>query len=78
MQRGTLQHEILEGEQAVVFVDGDNLEVQVNCRADAGALDEDVAYALAVTLEVAEEIGVLIYPEIQERVRAQIRIQPEA
>lgn len=77
VQRGTLQHEILEGEEASVFVDGDNVEVQVNCRADAGALDEEVAYALAVTLEVAEEIGVPIYQEIQERVRARIQIQPE-
>jgi hypothetical protein len=43
-----------------VFVDGANLEIQVNCRADAGELDEDVAYALVTTLEVAEEVGVVI------------------
>ena len=44
-----------------MFVDGDNLESQVNCRADAGGLDEEVPYALVTTLEVAEEVGVMIY-----------------
>jgi hypothetical protein len=57
VQRGTLQHEILEGEGAAVFVDGDNLEIHVSCRADAGELDEEVPYALVMTLEVAEEVG---------------------
>jgi len=77
-QRGTLQHEILEGEQAGVFVDGDSVGVQVSCRADAGTLDEEVPYALAITLEVDEEVGVVIYEEIRERVRARIAISPSA
>ena len=55
VQRGTLQHEILEGENAAAFEDGTNLEVQVSCRADAGTLEEEVPYALVTTLEVAEE-----------------------
>ncbi len=75
-QRGTLQHEILEGERAGVFVDGDHLEVQVSCRADAGTLEEQVPYALAITLEVDEEVGVVIYQEIRERVRARVAISP--
>jgi hypothetical protein len=76
VQRGTLQHEILEGEGAAVFVDGDNLEIQVGCRADAGGLDEEVPYALVTTLEVAEEVGVTIYDEVRARIQAQIRIAP--
>ena len=62
--RGTVQHEILEGKKADVFVDGDALEIRVSCRAAAGSLEERVPYALAVTLEVAEGIGVPIYDEI--------------
>jgi hypothetical protein len=61
VQRGTVQHEILEGEKAAAFIDGDNLEIQVNCRADAGVLEDMVPYALATTLEVAEEINIDIY-----------------
>ncbi len=70
VQRGTLQHEILEGEDAGVFVDGESLEIQVSCRASAGALDEEVPYALATTLEIAEELGIDIYDEVRFRVHA--------
>jgi hypothetical protein len=78
VQRGTLQHEILEGEEAAVFVDGASLEIQVSCRADAGELDEGVSYALATTLEVAEEVGIVIYDEVRARIQAQVRIAPGA
>jgi hypothetical protein len=46
----------------------------VNCRADAGALEEAVPYALAITLEVAESMSVDIYNEVRARVQAQVRI----
>ena len=59
-----------------MFVDGDNLEIQVSCRADAGGLDEEVPYALVTTLEVAEAVGVMIYDEVRARIQAQIRIAP--
>jgi len=75
VQRGTVQHEIMEGERAAAFVDGNNLEIQVSCRSDAGVLEEAVPYALATTVEVAEEIGVDIYNEVSIRVRAaQVRV----
>ncbi len=77
VQRGTLQHEILEGERAAVFVEGENLEIQVSCRAGAGALEDDVPYALAITLEVAEELDVDIYDEVRTAVHA-IQVRPEA
>jgi hypothetical protein len=76
VQRGTVQHEVLKGESAAAFADGDNLEIQVSCRADAGTLEEEVPYALAATLEVAEEIGVQIYEEVRDRVRARVRVAP--
>ena len=70
VQRGTLQHEILEGEKAGVFVEGANLEIQVSCRADAGTLEDEVPYALAITLEVAEELDLDIYDEVRIAVHA--------
>lgn len=76
VQRGTIQHEVLEGRRASAFADGDNLEIQVSCKADAGTLDEEVPYGLAATLEVAEEIGVSIYEEVRDRVRARVRVTP--
>ena len=56
VQRGTLQHEILEGESSGEFVQGANLEIQVSCRADAGALEERIPYALVTTIEVASDL----------------------
>lgn len=67
-QRGTVQHEILEGDKAVAFEEQQQLAVQVNCRADAGKLDEPVRYALVVTLAVAEGINLPIYEEIRTRI----------
>ena len=72
-----VQHEVLEGDRAAAFVDGDNVEIRVSCRPDAGALEDPVPYALATTLEVADEIGVDIYDEVRVRVHAaRIRVVP--
>jgi len=69
-QRGTLQHEVFDGEAAAAYVDGSSIKIQVSCKADAGSLEEDVPYALALTLEVAEEMHIAIYDEIRVRLQA--------
>ena len=76
VRRGTLQHEILEGQRAAVFVEGADLEIQVSCRAGAGSLEEEVPYALATTLEVAEELGIDIYDEVRGAVHA-VPVRPD-
>lgn len=76
VQRGTVQHEVLEGDKAAAFVDGDNLEVYVNCRATAGILEDSVPYALATTVEVAQEIGVDVYDEVRVRLAARVQVIP--
>ena len=75
--RGTVQHEILEGNDAVVFADGDRLVFKVNCAADAGELTEHVPFALCVSLEAAVESGIAVYQEIRERIAQPIAIRPE-
>lgn len=74
VQRGTVQHEILKGDSAVAFVDGDKLEIRISCRAVAGNLNNAVPYGLAVSLEVAEGIGIPVYDEIRERVRVTVPV----
>jgi len=69
-RRGTLQHEVFEGQRAAAYLDGESCEIQVNCRAEAGALEEAVPYALAMTLEIGDEIGIPIYDEVRARVHA--------
>lgn len=72
-QRGTVQHEILEGEKAVDFQDGESLDIKVSCRADAEAFHQRVRYGLAVTLEVAEGVKIPIYEEVRDRLRVQVQ-----
>ncbi len=74
VQRGTVQHEVLESAKAVDFQDGDAILIKVNCRADAGDLPEPIRYGLAVSLEVAEGINIPIYEEVRDRLRIPIPI----
>ena len=76
--RGTVQHEILEGEDAVAFVDGNRFECKVNCAADAGDLSGKVRFAICVSLEVAIGSGIPVYQEIRDRIKLTVVIQPVA
>lgn len=71
VQRGTVQHEILEGETAVsAYRDGDVILLRVSCKADATEkLDQKIPYGLAVTLEVEESVTLPIYIQIRDRIR---------
>jgi hypothetical protein len=71
-RRGTVQHEIYEGERAVTYGEEEALRFQVNCRADAGELEQYVRYGLAITLEVPDDTGLSIYDEIRTRIRPPI------
>jgi hypothetical protein len=74
VQRGTVQHEVLESAKAVDFQDGDEIAIKVTCRADAGDIPEPIRYALAVTLEVAEGIEIPVYQEVRDRLRIRVPI----
>ena len=75
VQRGTVQHEVFEGSDAVAYRDGDDLIVKVSCRSDAGEILQPVRFGLAVTLEVAEDVllPVPVYEEVRERVAVRVR-----
>lgn len=72
--RGSLLHRVLEGRRASAFGDDDFLDIRVNCRAAAGDLEDSVPYAIAVTLEVAEESIVPIYEEVRARVGVPVTV----
>ena len=75
VQRGTVQHEVLEGDKAVAFQDGDTITIKVNCRADADDIPSPIRYGLAVTLEVAEEIDIPIYQEVRDQLAVRVPVQ---
>lgn len=75
VQRGTIQHEILESKKVSDYQDGDDLVIPVQCNADAcDRLDEEIPYALTVTLEVKEGINIQIYQEIRDRIQLQVLV----
>lgn len=73
-QRGTVQHEVLKGDNAVPFQDGDSIVVRINCRSDAGEIVQPIRYCLAVTLEVPEASGLPIYEEVRDRLSIRIPV----
>jgi hypothetical protein len=73
--RGTLQHEILVGDQASAYIEGTRMSVQVNCREDAPGLVSKVPYALLATIEVAANIDLPIYTEIRDRLGIAVAVE---
>ena len=78
VRRGTVQHEVFEGTRAEPFIDGDVIEIKVNCRKDAWKIQSPIAYGLAVSLEVSEGVDIAIYNEIRARIAPAIQIQHAA
>jgi len=75
VRRGTVQHEVFEGQRAEPFIDGDVIEIKVNCREDAGKIQSPIAYGIAVSLEVSEGVDIAVYDEIRTRITPAIQIQ---
>jgi subtilase family protein len=73
--RGTVQHQVVENHGAVINLGpGEDLEVAVTCEEDAGQLSTPIAYALALSLEVAPETTLPIYEQVAARLRVATRV----
>jgi hypothetical protein len=74
-QRGTVQHQIYEGNGAVPVGPDDNIRLTVQCLEQAGGLnDASVPYAAAISLETAEALGVDVYAEVAAQIRQPVRL----
>jgi hypothetical protein len=78
VRRGTVQHEVFEGEKASAFADGADLMVVVNCKSDPSRLKASVPYALLASLEVSESVGIAVSDEVRTRLSARVSIVPAA
>ena len=67
--RGTLQHLVFAGRDAVAARNG-QIKIAINCRAEAGDLDTPIQYALAVTIEADAQSAVPVYQEVRAKVIA--------
>jgi hypothetical protein len=78
VSRGTVQHEVLEGNTAMDIAEDAELKVPVACFTDATAGEDlssaGIPYALAVSLEVAPKTGLHIYEEVQARIQPRVRV----
>jgi hypothetical protein len=72
--KGSVYHQRWEGEEAVAFVDGGNLVLDVTCTPAAGELDDAITYAVVTTLEVGQGVAVPVYERVRERLRQVVRI----
>ena len=67
--RGTVYHVRYHGNEAVPHVADGHIQFQVFCREQAGNLDQEIAYGLAVTIEAG--VNVAVYQEVRQRLRIQ-------
>jgi hypothetical protein len=75
VRRGSLQHELVQGTQSMVFGDGDAFPIHIECMDDAQRLraGKSVRYTLVVSVETAEEVSTTIHDEVRARLREQAR-----
>lgn len=76
-RRGTIQHEIFEGKNAVTISNDDFLRIKVNCRKDARKIISSISYGIIVSLEVAEGVDLPIYNEIRTRITPAVEIRAD-
>jgi hypothetical protein len=78
VRKGTVQHQVLEGDAAVAFTEGSALAIDIDCRSDAGTLPGPVRYAIAASLEVSAAVQVDLHDQVRSALRTAIREQVPA
>ncbi len=73
--KGTVQHEVLEGQSAAGYTADAMLTINVDCRVQVGRLwpESPVRFGLAASLEVGPEIQVDVFQQTQQRLRERTR-----
>ena len=71
--RGTIFHTHYEGEKAVSFVNDGCVLMRIFCREQAGSLNQEIRYGIAVTVEAGE--GVPVYEEIRTRLGVGVEVR---
>jgi hypothetical protein len=74
IDRGTIFHGRWEGSKAVPFVDNGNLVFNIACKPTADDLDAEIPYAVALSIEVGQDVAVAVYQEVLNRLRAEVRV----
>ena len=77
VRRGSLQHEIVQGERAMAFKDGEDFPIHIECMDGAQRLNakDRIRYALVASIETAENVSTTIYDEVRARLREKVRLR---
>lgn len=70
--KGTVQHQVLEGEAAVAVVEGTERLIDVDCRTGAGSFSAPVRFGLAASLEVSSNVRINIQGDVLARLRQEV------
>ena len=73
VQKGTLQHEIFEGEDALIWDESKEIYIKVNCKEEAGRIKKAIPYCIFVTFEVAEGQNIDIYTKVVNKIKTKIK-----
>lgn len=80
--RGTVFHERRAGEAGVGFADNGDIVLRISCSSPTDALeaDDEVPFALAVSIETGPASAISVYNEVRTAVLARVRaqVQPQA
>jgi hypothetical protein len=71
--KGTVFHTRIEGESITAIQAGQSFHFDIECLPPAGHLDEEIPYAVAVSVEVGAELGIDVYAKIAQRLQVQVR-----
>ncbi|NUP74405.1 MAG: S8 family peptidase [Sinomonas sp.] len=77
VRRGSCQHEIIEGDGAMVFGEGSTLPIEIECMKDAQTLRKGnaVRYGLVVSVETKVETSTTVHNEVRALLRTLVRAQ---
>lgn len=73
-RRGSCQHEIIEGDRALVFTDDESLTLHIDCMKDGATLrrGKSVRYGLVVSIETRVGSTVAVHDEVRARLRTRV------
>tara|TARA_Y100000768_G_scaffold388444_1_gene384397 strand:+ start:6537 stop:9089 length:2553 start_codon:yes stop_codon:yes gene_type:complete len=75
-RRGTIQHDIYESDDAISFLDNEQINITVNCKRDGGNVLSPVKFCLVASLEVEPKLGLNIHEQIEESIREKVITSP--
>lgn len=73
--RGSVQHEIFENDNTVVWDEDGAIQIKVNCRGDADdSFPDKVPYALMVSFEIKDAIDIDVYTKVAQRISTKVSV----